>query len=66
MKQYNENFCKAFENLIKIDCEYVSNKYDSGGATKFGISNNIYPSLDIKNLTLNDAKRIYFDDYWRC
>lgn len=32
--------------------------------TKYGISAMSYPNLDIKNLTLDDAKKIYYKDYW--
>lgn len=37
---------------------------DQGGLTKWGISQKAYPNLDIKNLTFEDAKRIYKNDYW--
>lgn len=37
---------------------------DSGGATKYGISQKAYPELDIKNLTEDRAKEIYRRDYW--
>lgn len=37
---------------------------DSGGPTKYGISQRSYPTLDIKNLTLDQAKAIYYEDYW--
>jgi lysozyme family protein len=32
--------------------------------TKYGIAANTYPDLDIKNLTLDDAKKIYYRDWW--
>jgi lysozyme family protein len=32
--------------------------------TKFGISAASYPHLDIRNLTLEEAKAIYLRDYW--
>jgi len=32
--------------------------------TKYGISAAAYPSLDIEDLTLADAKAIYQRDYW--
>lgn len=32
--------------------------------TKYGITAMTYPHLDIKNLTLNDAKAIYKRDFW--
>lgn len=38
---------------------------DRGGLTKYGISQRAYPKLDIKNLTLAHAVRLYHRDYWR-
>ena len=32
--------------------------------SKYGISAASYPNLDIKNITLQDAKDIYLEDYW--
>lgn len=32
--------------------------------TKFGVSAASYPDIDIRNLTLDEAQRIYLDDYW--
>lgn len=37
---------------------------DSGGLTKYGISQNAYPNLDIRNLTREQAVEIYKRDYW--
>lgn len=37
---------------------------DPGGATKFGISQRAYPSLNISGLTRADAVAIYERDYW--
>lgn len=58
------NFDKAFEELIGIEGGYVNDPTDRGGETKFGISSRSYPNVDIKNLTLEDAKKIYKNDYW--
>lgn len=33
--------------------------------TKYGISAMSYPHLDIKNLTLGEAKAIYYEDFWK-
>ena len=38
---------------------------DRGGLTKYGISQRAYPSLDIENLALAHAVRLYHRDYWR-
>jgi lysozyme family protein len=37
---------------------------DTGGYTKWGISQKAYPSLDIKNMTHEQAVGIYRRDYW--
>jgi lysozyme family protein len=37
---------------------------DSGGLTKYGVSQKAYPDLDIRNLTFADAAKIFKDDYW--
>lgn len=57
-------FEEAFKEVINIEKGYVNSKYDRGGETKFGISKKSYPELDIANLTYEDAKDIYFLDFW--
>jgi lysozyme family protein len=37
---------------------------DPGGETKWGISKRYHPNVDIKNLTLEGAKEIYWKEYW--
>lgn len=70
------NFDKAFELLIGHEGCYTTNRADPGNwtggkvgsgqlkGTKYGIAANSYPGLDIKNLTLAQAKAIYKRDYW--
>lgn len=70
------NFDKAFELLIGHEGGYTQNPKDAGNwtggkvgvginkGTKYGIAANSYPNLDIKNLTLDQAKAIYKRDYW--
>jgi len=60
-----ETFEKAFEKIIGIEGGYVNRKDDKGGETKYGISKKYYPDEDIKNLTLERAKEIYYKDYWK-
>jgi lysozyme family protein len=38
---------------------------DTGGLTKFGISQRSWPTVDIENLTQEQAQRIYLDGYWK-
>lgn len=54
----------AFGFTLPHEGGYVNDPKDPGGETKFGISKRSYPSLDIKNLTLEKAKEIYIRDYW--
>lgn len=57
-------FDTAVEVVLGHEGGYVDDKNDPGGRTKYGISKRAYPHLDIKSLTIEDAKRIYKRDYW--
>jgi lysozyme family protein len=37
---------------------------DAGGRTRYGLSSRTYPDLDLDALTVEDAKAIYFRDFW--
>jgi len=37
---------------------------DSGGLTRWGISQKAHPDVDVANLTKDEAIRIYHDEYW--
>ena len=54
----------SFKHLMKHEGGYVNDPKDPGGETKYGISKRSYPKVDIKNLTIDDAKDIYYNDYW--
>ena len=43
---------------------FTNDTTDRGGATKYGISEKAYPDLDIRNLTEDEAKAIYKQNYW--
>lgn len=57
-------FDYAFDVVIGHEGTYVNNPRDPGGETKYGITKRSYPALDIKNLTLPQAKAIYKRDFW--
>lgn len=69
-------FDKAFDRLIGHEGKFTDNPVDDGNwtggkqgrgqlkGTKFGIAANTYPHLDIKNLTVAQAKEIYREDFW--
>ncbi|MBD3754234.1 MAG: secretion activator protein [Gammaproteobacteria bacterium] len=71
-----ENFDLAFEKVIGVEGGFQKDRRDRGNwtsgligkgqlkGTKFGISAMAYPDLDIENLTLEQAKDIYYRDYW--
>lgn len=49
---------------LKFEGGYANDPHDPGGETNFGISKRSYPDLDIKNLNIAQATKIYYDDYW--
>lgn len=70
-------FDEAFERLISHEGGLSMDVRDPGNwtggrvnvgelhGTKFGIAANTYPDLDIANLTLEQAKAIYYRDWWQ-
>lgn len=54
----------AIASVLKHEGGYVHHESDPGGETNWGISKRSYPHLDIRNLTRDDAVRIYERDYW--
>ena len=69
-------FDVVFERIFKNEGSYQSQYNDRGNwttgivgkgelkGTKYGISAMTYPDLDIKNLTIEQAKAIYKRDWW--
>ena len=53
------------EEILKAEGGYVNNPKDPGGETKYGISKRSYPDLDIKNITKEQALKIYYQDYYK-
>jgi len=60
MAEFNE----AVEILLKHEGGYVHDPNDPGGETNFGISKAQYPHVNIKGLTPQKAKEIYYNDFW--
>jgi lysozyme family protein len=63
-EQEMTRFNECFTRLLGNEGGYVNNPKDPGGETNWGISKRSYPTLDIKNLTQDDAKAIYKRDFW--
>lgn len=59
------NFDQAFDRLISNEGGYCNVVGDPGGETNWGISKRSYPSVNIKDLTREDAKEIYRKDFWQ-
>lgn len=71
-----DSFDDAFATLINVEQGFTNNPLDSGNwtggrinvgvcrGTKYGISAAAYPDIDIKALTLAQAKGLAKRDYW--
>ncbi|TSA80780.1 hypothetical protein FNU79_16180 [Deinococcus detaillensis] len=71
-------FNEAFEIVIGHEGGYGADPRDRGNwtdgafgqkggilkGTKYGVAAHAYPTLDIRNLTLEDARAIYKQNYW--
>lgn len=55
------DFLKALEITLRHE---GGTTVDTGGYTKWGISQKAYPTLDIKNMTRQQMQEIYRRDYW--
>ena len=72
----SELFNRCIEIILKNEGGYQCNPNDSGNwvggykigkliGTKYGIAAKFFPSEDIKNLTIEQAKEIYYTSYWK-
>ena len=59
-----EQFDKFIPIILKHEGGYVNDPDDLGGETKYGITKRRYRDLDIKNLTIQKAKDIYYTDFY--
>lgn len=68
-------FKKCIEVILTNEGGYTNNPNDLGNwtepnrtgilkGTKYGIAARFFPHLDIKNLTVEQARQIYFEKYW--
>lgn len=60
----NDLFNRCIEVILRNEGGYVNHRNDPGGETNFGIAKKFFPDEDIKNLTVERAKEIYFERYW--
>ncbi len=59
-----ERFERLIGMILQHEGGYVYDPVDPGGETKYGISKRSYPHVDIKNFTIEQAKDIYYRDWW--
>ena len=68
-----KNFEKALEFLFPSEGGYSNHKNDLGGPTNMGVTQSTYDYYrrkhdlqpkDVKNITRDEAKKIYYEDYW--
>jgi len=57
-------FMRCVRVVLKNEDGYVNHPSDPGGETRYGIARMFYPDLDIANLTVEQATKIYYTDYW--
>ncbi len=61
-------FDRAFKHTVGVEGGYSDDPQDSGGATKYGITESVARANgfhgDLRVLTLAEAKRIYKAQYW--
>ena len=57
---FGEKFTRAVNKIFAK----ITNSYDFKTQSKYGISQKSYPSLDIENLTIQEAEVIYYRDFW--
>lgn len=58
------DFNKAVSETIEREGGLTSDPSDSGGTTRYGISQRAYPDENILGLTVDRAKFLYKRDYW--
>lgn len=57
-------FNRAFNHVLEIEGGYINDPDDTGGATRWGISQKAFPKINIETLTKAQAKTIYYEKYW--
>ena len=60
----DDKFEKAIKFTLKWEGGYSNDPNDPGGETNYGISKRSYPNEDIKNMTPERARKIYYENYW--
>ena len=59
-----QNFEKSIALLFRLEGLESDDKNDLGGFTRYGISQKYHPDVNVPKLTKEQAKQIYFGEYW--
>ncbi|TMP27188.1 secretion activator protein [Pseudoalteromonas rubra] len=65
LNPYSGKFAHCILPILHAEGGLNLTASDRGGLTKYGISQRAYPHIDIANLTMPGALRLYHRDYWR-
>jgi lysozyme family protein len=60
----NDRFNWIIKFVLDAEGGYTNDPVDPGGETNYGIDKRSHPNVDIKNLTVEQAKEIYWNEYW--
>lgn len=61
---WNVNNEGVIDGTSARNCGLTNDASDPGGVTKFGLSKNENPNLDVVNLTWEQAQAAYYSSYW--
>lgn len=59
------DFEQSFQHVLAREGGITNDANDPGGLTKFGISSLAFPGIDIASLTIDQARAIYREKYWK-
>lgn len=64
---YGSKFEMLFKYILMVEGGFSNHKHDKGGATNYGIINSVAKKYgyDVEKLTIEQAKEIYYKDYYK-
>lgn len=60
----SDRFNWIIQFVLDAEGGYDNDPDDPGGETKYGIDKRSHPDVNIKELTVEEARDIYFTEYW--
>lgn len=64
---YGSKFEILFKYILTVEGGFSNHKYDKGGKTKYGIIKSVASkhNFNVETLTIEQAKHIYYTDYYK-